>query len=702
MKKPFTISPRILLHFGEELIKNESIALLELVKNSYDACAKNCTIQFNFDNEKLAKIIVTDDGYGMNLDVIENVWLRIGTENKFVNFYNNKCNRFPLGEKGIGRLSAHKLGNVITLISKMKHDNEIKLLLDWNKLDIKKEVKDFLIEYTEEKENSNFKNGHGTIIIVEDLKQNWDRRKLREVYRNLISLNSPFENLSDSFNVLPQSNINVFEGLPDFEDIKKSAIYFGHCKMEGDKLTDFRYEFKPWKSLSKVDKGRKVKLTDLIEEDLYLKKLENRKLYYIDLDNHKIGPIEFDIIIFETDSQIFSYVNAEKSSIKNYIKENGGVRVYRDGIRVYDYGEKDNDWLGIDLKRVHRVGGNVSNNIIIGSVKINREKSFGLIEKTNREGFLENESYYVFTQAVNYALSLFVRERNIDKEILANLYKKHKVIEPVLSDLADVIHIVEENVKEANIRNEILKYLGRIDKQYTEVKNVLLKSANVGLNLSSVIHGIEKLVSSLVGALKRNEYNIAINMSMLLEKAIRGYTAMIKNSDIRLTPLKDIVSVALDNYEFRFNDHKIKIISNHINSNLLAYLAESESISVLTNILDNSIFWLKYAKKINRVISIFITDQINGYNSIIVSDNGPGFNLPFELAIKPFISGKPHNIGSGIGLHVASEMMTSMKGQLIICNKHEVELPPEINESEINKSIICLSFPKEKTKKKND
>ncbi len=702
MKKPFTISPRILLHFGEELIKNESIALLELVKNSYDACAKNCTIQFNFDNEKLAKIIVTDDGYGMNLDVIENVWLRIGTENKFVNFYNNKCNRFPLGEKGIGRLSAHKLGNVITLISKMKHDNEIKLLLDWNKLDIKKEVKDFLIEYTEEKENSNFKNGHGTIIIVEDLKQNWDRRKLREVYRNLISLNSPFENLSDSFNVLPQSNINVFEGLPDFEDIKKSAIYFGHCKMEGDKLTDFRYEFKPWKSLSKVDKGRKVKLTDLIEEDLYLKKLENRKLYYIDLDNHKIGPIEFDIIIFETDSQIFSYVNAEKSSIKNYIKENGGVRVYRDGIRVYDYGEKDNDWLGIDLKRVHRVGGNVSNNIIIGSVKINREKSFGLIEKTNREGFLENESYYVFTQAVNYALSLFVRERNIDKEILANLYKKHKVIEPVLSDLADVIHIVEENVKEANIRNEILKYLGRIDKQYTEVKNVLLKSANVGLNLSSVIHGIEKLISSLVGALKRNEYNIAINMSMLLEKAIRGYTAMIKNSDIRLTPLKDIVSVALDNYEFRFNDHKIKIISNHINSNLLAYLAESESISVLTNILDNSIFWLKYAKKINRVISIFITDQINGYNSIIVSDNGPGFNLPFELAIKPFISGKPHNIGSGIGLHVASEMMTSMKGQLIICNKHEVELPPEINESEINKSIICLSFPKEKTKKKND
>ncbi|WP_332913803.1 hypothetical protein [Algoriphagus boritolerans] len=67
--------------------------------------------------------------------------------------------------------------------------------------------------------------------------------------------------------------------------------------------------------------------------------------------------------------------------MKTYLRENGGVRVYRDGVRVYNYGERDNDWLGIDLKRVHRVGGNVSNNIVIGSVKIKRDSSTGLIEK---------------------------------------------------------------------------------------------------------------------------------------------------------------------------------------------------------------------------------------------------------------------------------------------------------------------------------
>ncbi len=89
--------------------------------------------------------------------------------------------------------------------------------------------------------------------------------------------------------------------------------------------------------------------------------------------------------------------------------------------------------MGIDLKRVHRLGGNISNDIVIGAVKIeDRSKSSDLKEKTNREGFVENEAYKVFKDAVDFALELFVSERNIDKEKLTVLYKKHKAIEPVL------------------------------------------------------------------------------------------------------------------------------------------------------------------------------------------------------------------------------------------------------------------------------
>ncbi len=697
MKKSFSISPRILSHLGEDLIKNESIALLELVKNSYDACANKCTINFVSTNGKLSKITIKDDGFGMNKETIENVYLTIGTDFKFKNIEPNICGRIPLGEKGIGRLGVHKLGNKIKLQSRALNSKEVSLTIDWTKLSEAKKIDDFTIDLIENENPEVFSNGTGTEIVIEDLKTNWDRRELREVFRNLNSLNSPFSENNESFIVEVLSNENLFEGLPSFDEIKDSALYFGHCIMEGNKITKFNYDFKPWESLNKIDNGRTKTELDISEQELIIVDKED---YQIDLAESQIGSIEFDLIIFELDSQIFSYVNSEKKSTKDYLRENGGIRVYRDGVRVYNYGEKDTDWLGIDLRRINRFGGNVSNNIIIGSVKIKRAESFGLREKSNREGFIENESYYKFVNAVDYALSLFVRERNVDKSILTTLYKKNKVVEPVLSDLNDVIHYVQEEVDDDKTKNEILKYLYRINSQYIEVKEVLIKSANAGLNLSVVIHEIEKLISQLTGSIQRNENEKSISISLMLEKIIRGYSAMIKKSDIKNTQLSKIVQIALDNYEFRFTDHKIEVITNWRDNNLTAFLAEAESISVLTNLLDNAIYWLCYARKEERRISVYITDQIKiegkEYNSIVVSDNGPGFNIPPDVAIKPFMTGKPHNIGSGLGLHVGTEMMKGMKGHLIFLDKYDINFPTIIMDKKVDKAIIAICFPKEK------
>lgn len=695
MRKSFSVSPRILSHFGEELIKNESIALLELVKNSYDACATKCVIEFKTDDDgTLVELIISDNGYGMNLEVIENAWLKIGTDYKASNIKEpNTCGRIPLGEKGIGRLGIHKLGNRISLTSKRATSKEVSLLIDWTVLDKAQELEDFEIEVTENDVPSVFKNKNGTTIRVQNLKTTWDRRQIREVYRALTSLNSPFGESNESFVVEIRGDHDIFKGLPTFEEIKDSALYYGRCLMQGDRIKEFNYEFKPWNTLTKIDKGRTVTTSDLQPKALEIVDDNN---ITINLDEHTIGPIEFDLIIFEKDAQIFNYVNIEKKSITNYLNENGGIRVYRDGIRVYDYGERDNDWLGIDLKRVSRVGGRVSNNIILGSVKINRKDSMGLREKTNREGFIENDVYNAFVTAVDYALSLIVKERNIDKQQLTTLYKKHKIIEPVLSDLDSAVQIVEEKIEAGDIKNDLLKYLNRVGTQYKEVKEILIKSANAGLNLSVVIHEIEKLVSQLIGSIERNDLKKAINISRMLEKIVRGYMAMIKKSSIRKESLSYIVNTAIENYEFRFSDHQIEVISNHKQVDYKACLAEAESISVLTNLLDNSIYWLVYARKENRKISIYLTDQIQGYNSIVVSDNGPGFNIPYEIATEPFITGKPHNIGSGIGLHVANEMMKGMKGKLLFLDEYDIKLPEMVIKNQINKAIIALCFKTEK------
>ena len=696
MESNFKISPRVLAHLGEDLIKSESIALLELVKNSYDAWANNCLVYFNFENNKLKEIIIKDDGYGMDHNIIQNVWLVVGTDNKYKKIENHSRGRVPLGEKGIGRLGAHKLGNRIQLVSKTINADEVELLIDWTKLEESENIEDFKIIVNKNNTPKYFKNTTGTFIKITDLKTTWNKRQLREIYRAVNSLNSPFDVANKEFKAVIRSNTDVFKGLPDYKDIKNAALYFAKCKIENDKIIKFKYEFKPWSSLAQIQDKRIKTIKDFDEFQLKLSKSKGRKPIALDLSVYKIGPIEFEIAIFDFDSQIFNYVNVEKKSVKNYLKENGGIRVYRDGIRVYDYGEKENDWLGIDLKRVHHVGGNISNHIVIGAVKLDRIKSKDLKEKTNREGFVENEAYQAFADAVNYALDLIVSERNIDKSRLSTLYKRNKTIEPVLSDLDEVITIVENTIRKKETKEEILKYLYRINDQYKEVKEVLIRSANAGLNLSVIIHEIEKLVAGLVGSIRNNKFNKAINITLQLEKIVQGYSVMIKSSQIKKEKLSKVVNIALDNYEFRFDDHKISVVSNYKENDLNAYYAKSEAVSVLTNLLDNSIFWLSYSRTKDRKISVYITDQIKNYHSIIVSDNGPGFKIPTDVAVKPFITGKPNSIGSGLGLHITDEMMKAMKGQLIFLDKNDIELPKKIKESIVTKAIVALCFPKEK------
>lgn len=704
MQDFFKITPRIIAHLGEDLIKNESIAVLELVKNSYDAYASKCDVYFEEQNGKISSIQISDNGCGMDADIIKDVWLVIGTDNKKKILQEEGLTRYPLGEKGIGRLGVHKLGRKITLISKSIDKYEVELKIDWEKLETAKSIDSFPVEINQNLIPLHFsENETGTKIIIESLKSEWDRRQLREIYRNIMSLHSPFEDGSDQFEVTIRSNNErLFAGLPTFEDIiSNGGLYFGSCVLSGNKIKSFKYEFKPWPTLNKISSGRIITEQNLPEYDIPLvgyKEVEGKakpQQYEINLDELKIGDIKFDIIIFEKDSIIFNFVNAEKTSINDYLKENGGIRVYRDNVRVYDYGERDNDWLGIDLKRVHRVGGNISNNIILGSVRLDRKGSVGLKEKTNREGFIEDEAYLAFKDAIDHVLSIIVRYRNEDKERLTTLYKKNKTVEPVLSDLNEAISLVNEKVTNEIDRNSILNCLTRIDEQYKEVKTVLLKSANAGLNMSVVIHEIEKQVKALMGCAERNESKRVLEISKNIEKLVRGYSAMIMKSSISMNSLAEIIETALDNYEFRFSDHGINILSNHKKLDYSAKLAKAQSISILANLLDNSIFWLGYSKQPQPVISIFVTDQIKDYYSIIISDNGPGFNIGTDVAVKPFISGKPDNIGMGMGLHIAYEMMNAMGGKLMFYEKEDLDLAPEIIKSGATKAIIALCFKKQ-------
>lgn len=703
MQKPFTITSRVLAHLGEDLIKDESIALLELVKNSYDAGASCCNVNFDFDIfGALQEISICDDGCGMNINTIETVWLVIGTDNKVNQIQNPINGRVPLGEKGIGRLGVHKLGKEINLYSKTAKDDEVYVNIDWSKLDTDKGVDDFKIDYGTKTTNE-FKVGEkGTKIYIRQLKGEWNNRKLRSVFRDLTTLNSPFDNKSDSFNVTVTSNNHVFRGLPDMKAIMDAGLYYGHCTMEGNRITSFDYKFKPWKTLDKISSRHVEKLEPY--ETLLVHSVDadtigktNKKVTGIlDLSKYKIGKIEFDIIIYEKDNAVFGLMDIARKSLNDYLKENSGIRVYRDGIRVFDYGDKGNDWLGIDKRRISRLGGSISNNIIIGSISLDRRESSDLREKTNREGFIEDEAYFAFVDAVNYALDLFVVERNKDRANLISIYRQGKnVTEPVVGELSEAVQLIKEKVPNEEDQKDILNILYRMRDQYNDVKDILMHSANIGINLGAAVHEMEKQINALTGLAKVGDVEGVKKVAEILEKIVANYSSlMLKTIPIK-TNISKVVSAVIDNNRFRFHDHKIRLFSNYSKVDFNAVLSRTESIAAITNLVDNSIYWVCRAHSEGRMMYIYITDDfLEGYVTVAVCDNGPGFKINPDLAVRPFVTGKPLNAGMGLGLYIAMETMNEMKGKLLIVNANEINLPISAKNNGIDKAIVTLSFPK--------
>ena len=703
MKKPFKMTARVLAHLGEDLIKDESIALLELVKNSYDAGATKCVVDFNFDIfGSLIEISISDNGSGMSLDTIENIWLVIGTDNKKNKLISHRQGRLPLGEKGIGRLGVHKLGNDIKLYSKHSDENEVYVSIDWSKLAESKDIDDFKIDYGYSSDSHFFDKQTGTKIIVRNLKGEWNRRKLRSVFRDLTTLNSPFSEKSDSFEVVVSSNSNVFSGLPNLEAIKNAGLYYGHCTLEGSIITEFSYEFKPWnvldkiksRSLTALDEYEKVLIHNVEVETETGKVVKREKR--LDLNEYNIGRVQFDVIMYEKDSSVFSLLNVEKKGLNDYLKENSGIRVYRDNMRVFDYGEPGNDWLSIDKRRLSRSGGTISNSLLLGSVMLDRISSYGLREKTNREGFIEDEAYFAFVDAISYVMDLFIQQRNQDRMNLMSIYKTGKnVTEPVIGELSEVISIVKEKVPDEKDQHQILTYLYRIESQYNEVRDTLIHSASIGINLGGAIHELEKQMAALKSCAEAGNIFKVKEIIPVLETIIANYSSMMLKSEIQKFNVSQIVGKVIEYNRFRFQDHAIRLFSNYRKVDMMAKLSKTETISALTNLVDNSIYWVCRSRIEDRMIYLYVTESFReGFVTVAVCDNGPGFKIAPELAVRAFVSGKPLNAGMGFGLYITHETMKQLNGHMDILSNCDIELPSKIVDKGIDKAIVALSFPK--------
>jgi signal transduction histidine kinase len=686
---------RLLLQLGDQLIRNESIALIELVKNSYDADATSVAIEMEkLDEPGQGSIVIQDDGEGMDADIIRDVWLEPGSDYKEKQYKEKKrtkkYNRLPLGEKGIGRFGVHKLGYEIELTSKKAGQKEVFLKIDWTRFEDAKYLNEVPIDIIVRDEPELFLDGKtGTNILINNLRAPWEKKTLREIYRSLKSLSSPFKTV-DSFVVdVKVDKTDWIKDIRSFEDMQDNALFKFQITLEGKQVKKFKYEFVPFPDLGKLA-PKTIRQSD--DEIKKLKRLVNSDKKEIDLASHKIGTIRFEGLIFDVDRHVLKFSPINSKEFQEYLKHNGGVRVYRDGIRVYDYGEPGNDWLDLGTRRVNLPTKRVSNNLIIAAIHLDRDESSELIEKTNREGFIENGAFAVMKDSILYALNLVEVLRNQDKEKIRESYGPKRSSEPVMTSLQELRASIDKNVSEEPLKKELGKHLKQIERDYKMVTNVLLKSAGTGLTLGVVIHEIEKIIGELRVLLEK-EGNKSPRMVMLVEHLAtitENYANLLRKQDAKQQSLTRLIEDALFNINFRIETHKVHIEPGYLKAgdSLKIKCNRNFVIGSIINVIDNSLWWLDYRKTKKKQILIDIVDLPDRV-AIIIADNGPGFALPTDEIAKPFVSGKPD--GMGLGLHIVQELMRLQNGYILFPGNDEF---PVLEEFEKGAKTV-LVFKKE-------
>jgi signal transduction histidine kinase len=681
----FRVKPRLLRLLGDQLIRDANVAVFELVKNAYDADARRCSVLLEHpDNPARARIEIEDNGSGMDEDILRNAWMVIATdfraEQRAHNVRSTQFNRFPLGEKGLGRLSVHKLGRFIRLITRVRAGDELVIEFDWDRLENAQELNKAAVKL-QKREPATFPgNKHGTKLEVTRLREPWAREELRRLHRAVNSLCSPFKGPTDFEVCLSAPGCETWlQGLLTPDEVNGCALYYIRGAIEGATAW-FDYEFTPPKGTTQSLSPRKEKA-----RGLKLERREGRKSFPLDLSVHAIGKVEFEFWLFDRDSAVLRAVTDDLKGLKDYLDENGGIRIYRDGIRVYDFGEPGNDWLNLDLRRVNTPSARTSNNQILGALRLDATKSSDLREKSNREGFIEGRAYEDFRHAVISVLTNVEAEKTKDQKRVREVLGKGTG-QKLFTRLTELRETLASN----GVLAQVEPILKKVESELEIYRDQLLHAAVPGLTIGIMLHGAEKLLEELREAARSGAPASRIkDLVDRLYRAMRPVTNLLKNPGVAKTSAFNLMKEAIFSTELRLRRHGIRLVNGMEMgcSDFKLQGSKQMLVASITNLIDNSIHWLEVKNPAQKLLYLGTTMDVEGGPAVVVADNGPGFgNDDPEDLVAPFFSRR--NGGMGLGLYIVNEVMQVNKGRLVFPPYGDAELPPEFDGA-----VVALQFP---------
>lgn len=396
----FKISSALKNLIGKELVTNKYVAMLELVKNSYDANASDVWIVFEHKNKEgeVSLIKVIDNGGGMKEEDVFEKWLFVGFSSKKDNSTNKISdfrskdgpNRSMAGQKGIGRFSCDTLGESLRMITRTAADTESHVLLvDWAKFekDQRAEFKDIGMEFRNEAMDlftlpDGKRTKEGTILEISRPRDNWSHADLEKLTRYLQRMVNPYSSESeDTFRITLIAEIykdddKKYQEIIDQKKDGDETSYLGPRPVNGPVKNTIIDDIKELTTrISSKIRGNIIE-TSLIDKENLIYKITEKSNFDI-LDN-----CNADIFYLNTraKTQFTSRMGVRPVNF-------GSIYVYKNYFRVLPYGDEGDDWLGLDRKKGQGYARFLSTREIIGRVAV-KDDDGKFKEVSSREGGL--------------------------------------------------------------------------------------------------------------------------------------------------------------------------------------------------------------------------------------------------------------------------------------------------------------------------
>ena len=661
-------SPDILRRLGEELVPQIEQGIVELVRNSYDADAVKCRVELESVDKPGGTLRIEDDGVGMDHDAIRSGWLIIGRSNKPGRSL-TALGRRPVGEKGLGRLAALRMGRKVKLSTRpaSKPSTEYNLVIDWSKYEKIDVVEDVALEIFERPTQK----PPGTSIEVTELLVTFGRREVERLARALLLLADPFDD---------NRGFHPFLVSPEFTDLEQrvknayfdDAVYYLVAELD--------------------EKGRSC--VEVYDPRTRVLRWSGQ---HTDLSKttYSTAPAQFELWTFLLEGRSFANRPTTVTEVRNWLGVIGGVHLYHRGLRVHPYGDSGHDWLDMNLLRARNPEMRPSTNTSIGRV-ITPDPDQILTQKTDRTGFLENMAFIELRRFAIDALEWMARERIAEREA-----QKQKEKDNVISGVTHAKTKLKGEVEKLprNQRSPVSEAVQSLESVRQRQESILREElqlyrtlASLGTTIAVFAHEAAKPVGQIrnmaqsiarrgqkeLGPAYPSVLKKPVTIVLQSAKALESYAsfplALLRREKRRFgeVDIHTITQDVIQLFEPFLEDAMITCDVRLCDGRVRVWGSVAAMESILSNLITNAINAFTQQQQSQLERRILVTTQISENTLLIsVKDNGPGITiLPIDDIWLPGHTSLPG--GTGLGLTIVKDSVSDLGGQVHAIAKGEL------------------------------